>query len=854
MTRHRPPPATRPYSRLVAFGPLIAVAVLLALIWALVIGFALVQEERMVEGARRQIGLINTAVAEHVRTITRSAERHQEVVQAWITHAQASEAQGFDARTSLAPLLDTFGRNYDGVLQVALVGHDGRVLAGPGAPESVSRLAQVPLPATAEALLVADPVRASPASPWMWPLVRRLANPVGDVAAVVTFVDLARLSAQHERLREKPAGAITIALQNGVVVLRTPYNGPQIGMNLMQSMPQRLPPGVLRGVFEHDGSLTGGQRRLGTFERLGSYPVTVLVSQNRDEVLGAFTARRNLGIGVLGALTLAAAVFSVLLARSQRATRQSQAQFAAVSNAFPLGLFMSDTQGRTTYANEAYFQKVGITPDRLEWGWSELLAPAERERMLEEWRTACGRGEPVRSTLHITRPDGEQRIVSVHTAPLRVDGKLLGVVGSMEDVTERVQQQRAQRMLTAIFQQSTDIVAQVRADGRMLYLNPAGRALLRLKPDDPIGELHYDEFVPAHRELQVRNIILPTAMDTGLWLGETSILTGDGREIDVSEMLIVHRDEAQEVETYSVVMRDITEELRGRTELQRSESILNIVAATLPVLVAVVDRQERFIFVNDAFARSARRSQSSIVGLSAREVLGEAEHQRRMPHIEQALAGHRQMFETTTDGHHFETSYIPFHDAEGQVAGLVSVSQDVTGHKRQHQILLDASQTDPLTGALNRAGFDLRVNEALQGASDERPLALLMVDLDRFKPVNDQHGHATGDGLLVAVAQRLQNVLRPTDMLARLGGDEFAVVLPDIKDDAAAATVARKIVAALGDRFKIEGKELSIGASVGLAMARADDTVPALTHRADVALYQAKRGGRGRYEVATDEG
>ncbi|HEY0818345.1 MAG TPA: diguanylate cyclase, partial [Rhizobacter sp.] len=532
----------------------------------------------------------------------------------------------------------------------------------------------------------------------------------------------------------------------------------------------------------------------------------------------------------------------------------SRAQFDAVSNAFPLGLFMTDTRGETTYANDAYFQKFGLPRERMAWGWSELVAPADREPLMAAWRDATASRRAVRNTLRVTRPDGCEAMLSVRTAPLQVDGRLVGHVGSIEDVTERAQQQRAQRMLTAIFERSTDIVAQVSPKGQLLYLNPAGRAMLELKPDDPIESLRYDEFVPAHRELQVRDVIMPTALATGLWLGETSVLRGDGREIDVSEMLIVHRDERQEIETYSVVMRDITHELRSRTELQRSESILKIVASTLPVLVAVADRHQRYLFTNDAFDHWVGRPPGRLTGLHAREVLGDEEYERRRPHIEAALAGQRTTFESGAVGHQFfETTYVPFRDAEGQVAGLVAVSQDITGHKRQHQILLDASQTDPLTGALNRAGFDLRVGEALERAQQGgHLLALLMVDLDRFKPVNDEHGHATGDALLVAVAKRLQKTLRPSDLLARLGGDEFAVVLPEVKDDAAARTVARKIVAALGETFEIEGKRLSIGASVGLALARpAEDSVQSLAHRADVALYRAKRAGRGRFEVAT---
>lgn len=850
MTPNQLPTTAKPYSRLVAWGPFVAVALLLTILWGLVLGFAVVQERRMVEAAQKQVRLVNNAAAQQTRDLLRVTDGRLDVVQQWLTRSPQIDA-------ALGELLQTFSRHPDGLVHVTLVGADGKTIASPGAPAWAEGMPAVQLPDSAGAMRVGDPLRRAAGEPWRWPLTRRLHSPVGEAVGLAAWVDLPQLSAIHESLREKPAGGISVTTSRGVVVLRTPYSESLIGRNVMADRPAGMPASGTHGAFETDTAYGIGHARVGTFERLGQYPVTVLVSQERDELLAAFYARRNLGIGVLCLITAAAIVFSWALARSQRAARHSQAQFDAVSNAFPLGLFMTDTRGETTYANDAYFQKFGLPRERLAWGWSELVDPAQREPLLAAWHEATGTLTPVRNTLHVTRPDGQPAMLSVRTAPLTVDNRLIGHVGSVEDVTDRVQQQRAQRMLTAIFERSTDIVAQLSPQGALLYLNPAGRAMLELKPGDPIEHLRFDDFLPAHRELQVRDVILPTAHATGLWLGETSVLRGDGKEIDVSEMLIVHRDDRQEVETYSVVMRDISHEIRSRTELQRSESILKVVAATLPVLVAVADKHQRYLFTNDAFDQWVGRPHGRLAGQHARDVLGEAEYERRRPHIEAALAGERVMFESGSDGHqYFETTYIPFRDADGQVAGLVALSQDVTSHKRQHQILLDASQTDPLTGALNRAGFDLRVGEALMRAhEDQHALALLMVDLDRFKPVNDEHGHATGDALLVAVAQRLQKVLRPTDMLARLGGDEFAVVLPDVKDEAAARTVARKIVAALGEAFAIDGKQLSIGASVGVALARhGEDSVQSLAQRADVALYQAKRAGRGRFEMAAAEG
>jgi len=155
---------------------------------------------------------------------------------------------------------------------------------------------------------------------------------------------------------------------------------------------------------------------------------------------------------------------------------------------------------------------------------------------------------------------------------------------------------------------------------------------------------------------------------------------------------------------------------------------------------------------------------------------------------------------------------------------------------------------DPLTGLANRALFHDRTEQAMVSRPQRSAtVAVLYIDLDGFKQVNDEHGHAVGDALLVAVGQRLRKCLRPGDTLARLGGDEFGVLLEQVDTAAEASMLADRIVAVLGDSFGIAGNRLSIGASVGVALCEpGTDKVSALLRRADVAMYAAKVEGKGR--------
>ena len=158
---------------------------------------------------------------------------------------------------------------------------------------------------------------------------------------------------------------------------------------------------------------------------------------------------------------------------------------------------------------------------------------------------------------------------------------------------------------------------------------------------------------------------------------------------------------------------------------------------------------------------------------------------------------------------------------------------------------------DGLTNLANRALFRERVAHALRRRSQAGiPLALLFIDLDDFKTVNDQLGHAAGDDLLVDVAARLKTCVRDEDTVARLGGDEFAILLEQASSHEVAVRVAGRILDAMRAPFHLQGRQVQIGASVGVTVSHATE-VDAVLHEADVAMYTAKAHGKGRFELAS---
>jgi diguanylate cyclase (GGDEF)-like protein/PAS domain S-box-containing protein len=186
---------------------------------------------------------------------------------------------------------------------------------------------------------------------------------------------------------------------------------------------------------------------------------------------------------------------------------------------------------------------------------------------------------------------------------------------------------------------------------------------------------------------------------------------------------------------------------------------------------------------------------------------------------------------------------------EPTVNGLVLNSRDITDRKALEAQLLEQALRDPLTGLGNRRLFSDRVGHALERrVRRQSSVALLLLDLDHFKFVNDTLGHAKGDALLVAVSERLRTVLRTADTIARLGGDEFAVLLEDLAADDEADATATRIQQALDRPFQLDEREVFVRASIGIAWATDGQDVDALLMDADVAMYGAKNSGRGRVE------
>lgn len=296
-----------------------------------------------------------------------------------------------------------------------------------------------------------------------------------------------------------------------------------------------------------------------------------------------------------------------------------------------------------------------------------------------------------------------------------------------------------------------------------------------------------------------------------------------------------------------------------------SDLLLTLVN-NLDAMVAYWDINQTCVFANAAYADWFGRNGSELVGVTLKSLLGPSLYEKNLPYIQAAYAGQKQVFERTItrpDGRvrHGLATYYP-HIEGGQVHGIFVHVADVWPLKKLELELVKAVERanklathDFLTGLPNRTLLRDTVRVAIAQAKRNREgFALMSMDLDKFKAINDEFGHIEGDRYLVEMALRMKNCIREGDTLLRIGGDEFVLVAFKVTSDADAQALAEGLLVEVRAPLRICDKNLSPSLSLGIAVyPRHGTSLPALLHASDDALYIAKNSGRNRACIAAME-
>jgi diguanylate cyclase (GGDEF)-like protein/PAS domain S-box-containing protein len=305
----------------------------------------------------------------------------------------------------------------------------------------------------------------------------------------------------------------------------------------------------------------------------------------------------------------------------------------------------------------------------------------------------------------------------------------------------------------------------------------------------------------------------------------------------------------------------------SQLEASRNRAIVRQVVDGVPGMLAYWDKDQRCRFANAAYESWFGVKAEELLGRTMRELLGPI-YPRNLPYIEGALRGEIQAFEREIPDprggppRSSQAHYLP-HVVAGEVQGFGVMVTDISRQKaveaelREAQARAHALAThDSLTGLPNRLLAHERLERAIEQAKRfRRCAAVLFIDLDGFKAINDALGHAAGDTVLREVAARMLALLRHSDTVARLGGDEFLILLPEVEDSISVGVVAQKLLAVMAaTQFTSGGQELNVSCSVGGALFPDHATnARELVARADAALYRAKRGGKNQFALFSAE-
>ncbi|MFO7529132.1 MAG: EAL domain-containing protein [Marinobacter sp.] len=421
---------------------------------------------------------------------------------------------------------------------------------------------------------------------------------------------------------------------------------------------------------------------------------------------------------------------------------------------------------------------------------------------------------------------------------------------------------KSEQRFRSLFSQSPNAVFAFDKDGHFQALNRLARNTTRLD-DTQLGITHYNDVIESGSMPEADQHMFDTAFRNAAE-GHTQTIkvsfTPQGsntKHYDCDFLPIVEEGLVTGVFT---IAQDITE----RVAAEENQRIFKRGLESSDNAVLVVDERDPdrpIVFANPAFTAMTGYDRDEVVGTPARQLAGIETDPDDLEQIRSATESGRPVTLTLKsyrkDGSPFwnQVSVAPVHNNQQIVTHFVAIMKDISVRKEEESQLAHQATHDALTGLGNRALFEDHLSHdfALSRRHDQ-PLAVLFVDLDEFKPINDTLGHKIGDDLLISVADRLSCCIRPIDTLVRFGGDEFVLVLPDLSSLHEAEDVAERILGKLSRPHIIGEHELNISASIGISVLSAGvDHPEKLLQQADMAMYKAKQRGRNTYEIFTPD-
>jgi diguanylate cyclase (GGDEF)-like protein/PAS domain S-box-containing protein len=539
-----------------------------------------------------------------------------------------------------------------------------------------------------------------------------------------------------------------------------------------------------------------------------------------------------------------------------QALRESEERYRTIIENIEDGYYEVDLAGDFTFFNDSMCRIYGYPREEL-MGMNnrQYTDKGNAKKVFEAYNQVYRTGRPGRGfDFEIIRKDGTKRYIEVSISLQRdPSGKAIGFRGIVRDVTERKKAeealQKSEEKYRTILENIEDGYYEVDLAGNFTFFNDSMCRILGYPREELIGmnNREYTDPENAKRLFQAFNKVYRTG-EPGRGF-DNELVRKDGTQRYVEASISLKKDSSGCPIGFRGIVRDITERKRFERVLHQERETFYSILQKEPYGALLINTDETFLYVNPEF--------TAITGYTIEDVPNGREWFRKAypdpEYRHKAIATwkaditlrkgvDRVWSVVCRDGEVKEIEFrLTFLD-DGRIIAMLS---DVTERRRTEEELAYKATHDLLTGLPNRMLFKDRFSVAVaQTQRVHKKLAVIFLDLDRFKEVNDTLGHNVGDRLLCAVGNRLTEFLRKTDTVARIGGDEFLLLLAEIDRLEDATTIARKVLESIQDPFVVNGHEIFITASIGIAFYPDDgNEVDTLVNCADKVMYSAKQKG-----------
>lgn len=552
-----------------------------------------------------------------------------------------------------------------------------------------------------------------------------------------------------------------------------------------------------------------------------------------------------------GLLVLAAVRDITERKQAENALKVSELRFRTMAEALPQIVWITRSDGWNIYFNQQWVDYTGLTlEESYGHGWNKPFHPDDQQRAWDAWQQAVHNNGKYSLECRLRRKDGNYRWWLVRGVPLHDEsGNIIQWFGTCTDINDIKAVEQELRIAAATFE-TYDAIMITDADASIIKVNKAFTRITGYSPEEVLGKTPRIMQSGRHDKSFYVEIFLKLQND-GTWEGEIWNKRKDDEIYPIWMVITAIKDAQQKIVQYVSIFSDITE--RKKTENAKA------------MLLALVESSDEAIIGKDlqGIIFSWNKSAEDLYGYTEAEMKGSSVKKlfpedkqdefdiiihmiKRGEHVK-----HKETVRIHKDGHVIPVSVTisPIKNAQGKVIGASTTARDITQQKQFEEKLKHLAEHDPLTGLIKRPLFEDRIEQAILLSKRQKDtMAVCFLDIDNFKLINDQYGHATGDLLLCAATERLQTCIRDSDILARLGGDEFALILLNLKKEQDVVKIAKEIIQRFSEEFLIENKTLNLTLSIGISLYPRDGD-KLLIEKADSAMYYVKNHGKNNFKL-----